>query len=56
VRTARSTACELRGAGSRAPITSASVQVSVDNGATWQRVPTIGFRGEYVVFWPNKPR
>jgi hypothetical protein len=43
------------GAGSRAPITSASVQVSLDNGATWQRVPTVGVGGDYVAFWPNKP-
>lgn len=42
------------GAGSRSPITGASVQVSFDNGGTWQRVPTIGFAGSYVALWPNK--
>ena len=42
------------GAGSHAPITSATVQVSVDNGSTWQRVPVVGFDGHYVALWPNK--
>jgi hypothetical protein len=41
------------GAGSHAPITSASVRVSFDNGSTWQRVPVIGFAGHYVALWHN---
>lgn len=41
------------GAGSHAPITSASVRVSFDNGSTWQRVPVIGFAGHYVALWRN---
>jgi hypothetical protein len=42
------------GAGSHAPITGACVQVSFDNGSTWQPVPVIGFDGQYVALWPNK--
>jgi hypothetical protein len=41
------------GAGSHAPITSATVQVSFDNGATWKSVPAIGFAGNYVALWAN---
>ncbi len=41
------------GAGSRAPITSARVSVSFDNGATWKPVPTIGFAGDYVALLAN---
>ncbi|HEV3359847.1 MAG TPA: hypothetical protein VG247_23795 [Pseudonocardiaceae bacterium] len=41
------------GAGSHAPITSACVSVSFDNGATWEPVPTIGFAGNYVALWAN---
>jgi hypothetical protein len=43
------------GAGSHAPITSASVQVSYDGGATWQPVSTTGHAGNYLASWPNKP-
>lgn len=43
------------GAGTRAPITGASMQVSFDGGATWQPVPTVGAGGDYLAFWPNKP-
>lgn len=42
------------GAGSHSLVTKASVSVSFDNGATWQSVPTVGFAGNYVAFWPNK--
>jgi hypothetical protein len=41
------------GAGSRAPITGASVRISFDSGTTWQRVPVIGFDGSYVALWRN---
>jgi hypothetical protein len=41
------------GAGSHAPIRSASVQVSFDNGATWKSVPVFGFAGNYVALWAN---
>jgi hypothetical protein len=41
------------GAGSHAPITATSVEVSFDNGSTWQRVPVIGFDGHYVALWHN---
>jgi hypothetical protein len=41
------------GAGSRAPITGASVQVSFDKGTTWQHVPVLGFAGHYVALWHN---
>ena len=42
------------GAGSHAPITGTHVQVSFDNGSTWQQVPVIGFAGHYVALWANK--
>jgi hypothetical protein len=43
------------GTGSHAPITSATVQVSYDDGATWQPVPATGYAGNYQANWPNKP-
>ncbi|HEY4457209.1 MAG TPA: hypothetical protein VGN81_23060 [Pseudonocardiaceae bacterium] len=43
------------GQGSRAPITTVSVQVSVDGGTTWQQAAVAGTAGNYVVLWPNKP-
>ncbi|WP_406628979.1 hypothetical protein [Amycolatopsis sp. WGS_07] len=41
--------------GSDAPITSATVSVSVDNGATWQPAQVFGWYGEYVAIWRNPP-
>jgi hypothetical protein len=41
------------GAGSHAPIRSASVQISFDGGNTWKSVPVIGFDGSYVALWVN---
>lgn len=41
------------GAGSHAPIRSASVQISFDGGKTWKSVPVIGFDGSYVALWAN---
>jgi hypothetical protein len=43
-------------AGARTPITSVSVSVSFDNGATWQRVPVLGALGHYVALWANPLR
>ncbi|WP_162834061.1 hypothetical protein [Amycolatopsis circi] len=43
------------GAGSHSPITSATVSVSVDNGATWQPAQVFGLFGEYVAMWRNPP-
>ncbi|WP_275291470.1 hypothetical protein [Amycolatopsis sp. La24] len=43
------------GAGSHSPITSATVSVSVDNGATWQPAQVFGLFGEYVAVWRNPP-
>ncbi|MGW7531466.1 hypothetical protein [Amycolatopsis sp. NPDC054798] len=41
------------GAGSHAPITSATVSVSADNGATWQPAQVFGLSGDYVAIWRN---
>ncbi|WP_409182183.1 hypothetical protein F9C11_38020 [Amycolatopsis sp. VS8301801F10] len=43
------------GAGSHSPITSATVSVSADNGATWQPAQVFGLFGEYVAVWRNPP-
>jgi hypothetical protein len=43
------------GQGSRAPIKTASVQVSFDAGTTWQQAAVAGAAGNYVALWPNKP-
>lgn len=39
--------------GSHAPITSAKVAVSFDNGATWKDVPALGAAGIYLAQWRN---
>lgn len=44
---------EFDGVGSRAPITSATVQVSFDGGTTWQRAKVTGRDGRYQVTWIN---
>lgn len=41
------------GKGSQAPITSASVSVSFDNGVTWQQATMIGNKGTYLATWTN---
>ena len=41
------------GVGSQAPIESAQVSVSFDNGTTWQDVPTHGADGIYAAHWAN---
>jgi len=41
------------GAGSHAPITSASVSVSFDGGTSWQRAALAGTDGHYVAVWTN---
>ncbi|MER5436363.1 hypothetical protein [Streptomyces sp. NPDC002588] len=41
------------GAGSRAAITSAAVQVSFDDGQTWQHTVLHGSKGHYQVRWTN---
>jgi hypothetical protein len=43
------------GAGSHAPITSATVSTSFDNGKTWQPAQIFGALGEYVAMWRNPP-
>jgi hypothetical protein len=42
------------GRGSRSPITSASVSVSFDEGATWQPATVAGRAGHYVAGWRNR--
>jgi hypothetical protein len=41
------------GYGSHAPITSASVAVSFDDGSTWQPAALNGWNGHYLAIWPN---
>ncbi len=41
------------GAGSRSRITSATVSVSDDNGATWQPATVAGTAGHYLAMWHN---
>jgi hypothetical protein len=41
------------GVGSHSPITSATVSVSFDNGATWHPAAVAGFAGHYVALWHN---
>jgi hypothetical protein len=41
------------GVGSHSPITSATVSVSFDNGATWHPATVAGFAGHYVALWRN---
>jgi hypothetical protein len=41
------------GYGSHAPITSATVAVSFDGGATWQPAVVGGHDGQYTVAWKN---
>jgi hypothetical protein len=41
------------GAGSHAPITSATVWVSFDGGKTWQKASLTGSAGNYTATWPN---
>ena len=43
------------GRGSRAPITSVRVEVSVDGGTTWRSATVAGAHGHYVTAWPNAP-
>jgi hypothetical protein len=43
------------GVGSHAPIRSATVEVSFDNGRTWLPAAVAGFAGDYVAIWPNRP-
>ncbi|MFF0149629.1 hypothetical protein [Amycolatopsis sulphurea] len=43
------------GAGSRAPINSAAVSVSFDDGATWQPAKITGASGDYRATWRNPP-
>ncbi|HEY3501580.1 MAG TPA: hypothetical protein VGN37_02200 [Actinocatenispora sp.] len=42
-----------RGAGSRAAITSVTVQLSTDGGTTWTPATVAGGAGHYRVSWPN---
>ncbi len=42
-----------QGAGSRAAITSAAVQVSFDDGRTWQKASVTGSAGHYQAHWTN---
>jgi hypothetical protein len=42
-----------QGAGSRAAITSATVQVSFDDGQTWQNASVTGSAGHYQAHWTN---
>jgi hypothetical protein len=41
------------GQGSHAPITSASVSVSFDGGASWQHAALAGVDGHYIAVWTN---
>jgi hypothetical protein len=41
------------GRGSTAPVTSLTVRVSFDGGATWRRAAVTGAHGHYAALWPN---